>query len=52
MIVFSQARELYKVSEKGGRPERLYKPDSGIFFVPAFLPDGNHVLWVNNAASF
>ncbi len=48
VIVFSQARELYKVSEKGGRPERLYNPDSGISSVPAFLPDGDHVLWVNN----
>jgi dipeptidyl aminopeptidase/acylaminoacyl peptidase len=48
MIVFSQARELYKVNEKGGMPERLYKPDSGIIFDPEFLPDGNHVLWVNH----
>jgi hypothetical protein len=47
-IVFSQARELYKVNEKGGTPERLYKPDSGIHFDPEFLPDGNHVLWMNN----
>jgi Tol biopolymer transport system component/aminoglycoside phosphotransferase (APT) family kinase protein len=48
VIVFSQARELYKVNEKGGMPERLYKPDAGILFDPEFLPDGNHVLWVNN----
>ncbi len=48
VIVFSQARELYKVNEKGGTPERLYKRDSGIFYDPEFLPDGNHVLWENN----
>jgi len=46
VIVFSQARELYKVNEKGGVPERVFKPDSGISFDPEFLPDGNHVLWV------
>jgi len=47
VIVFSQARELYKVDEKGGVPERLYKPDSGIRSDPEFLPDGNHVLWAD-----
>jgi len=47
VIVFSQARELYKVNEKGGMPERLYKLDSGILLDPEFLPDGNHLLWVN-----
>jgi Tol biopolymer transport system component/predicted Ser/Thr protein kinase len=47
VIVFSQGRELYKVNEKGGMPERLYKPDPGVALNPAFLPDGNHVLWVN-----
>ena len=36
-IVFSQARELYKVNEKGGVPERVYKPDSGISFDVAVL---------------
>jgi Tol biopolymer transport system component/predicted Ser/Thr protein kinase len=48
VIVFSQARELYKVNEKGGTPERLYKPDPGVALDPEFLPDGNHVLWVNS----
>ena len=47
VIVFSQARELYKVNEKGGAPERLYK-DSGVLSDPEFLPDGNHVLWLNS----
>jgi eukaryotic-like serine/threonine-protein kinase len=47
VIVFSQARELYKVNEKGGTPERLYKPASRVAFAPEFLPDGNHVLWVD-----
>ncbi len=46
VIVFSQARELYKVNEKGGVPERVYKPDPGIFYSPEFLPDGSHFLWV------
>ncbi len=46
VIVFCQARELYKVNEKGGVPEHLYEPDSGIHFDPEFLPDGNHVLWM------
>jgi Tol biopolymer transport system component len=45
VIVFSQARELYKVNEKGGVPERVYKQDSGIFYSPQFLPDGSHFLW-------
>ncbi len=48
VIVFSQARELYKVNEKGGVPERVYKPDSGIVYSPQFLPDGNHFLWVKD----
>ncbi|HWC99479.1 MAG TPA: protein kinase [Candidatus Sulfopaludibacter sp.] len=47
VIVFSQARELYRVSEKGGVPERLYKPNLTVAFNPEFLPDGNHLLWVN-----
>jgi dipeptidyl aminopeptidase/acylaminoacyl peptidase len=47
VIVFSQARELYKVNEKGGVPERLYK-DSGVLSDPEFLPDGNHLLWLNS----
>jgi eukaryotic-like serine/threonine-protein kinase len=52
VIVFSQARELYKVNDKGGMPERLYKRNSGISFDPEFLPDGNHVLWVNYGGVF
>ncbi len=48
VIVFSQARELYKVNEKGGVPERVYKPESGIFYGPQFLPDGNHFLWMKD----
>ncbi len=38
VIVFSQARELYNVNEKGGTPERLYQPESGVFFQRTSYP--------------
>ena len=51
LIVFSQARQLFKVNDKGGTPELLYKPPgSDILFDPASLPDGRHFLFVNNVS--
>ncbi len=52
VIVFSQARQLYNVNEKGGVPERLYPErlykDSAVLSDPEFLPDGNQVLWLSS----
>jgi Tol biopolymer transport system component len=48
VIVFSQERQLFKVNDKGGTPELLYKTDAGILFDPAALPDERHFLYVNN----
>jgi Tol biopolymer transport system component len=48
VIVFSQSRALYKVSETGGSPERLYQSDSEILYQPVFLPDGRHFIYVSD----
>jgi Tol biopolymer transport system component len=48
VIVFSQERQLFKVNDKGGMPELLYKSDSGILFDPSSLPDGRHFLYVQS----
>jgi Tol biopolymer transport system component/predicted Ser/Thr protein kinase len=48
VIVFSQSRQLFKVNDKGGTPELLYKPEKGILHDPSPLPDGQHFLYVHN----
>lgn len=48
-IVLSMSRQMFKVSDKGGTPELLYKPDSGILFNPSFLPDGRRFVYVHNS---
>jgi Tol biopolymer transport system component len=47
VIVFGSPRGLFRVSAEGGTPEALTtveKSETGHFW-PAFLPDGNHVLF-------
>ena len=50
-IVFSQARELYTVSAKGGTPALLYS-GPGVASGPKFLPDGQHFLYQDSGVLF
>ncbi|MEO8100594.1 MAG: protein kinase [Acidobacteriota bacterium] len=47
VIVFSQSRALYKVDERGGKPELLYPANSKVLQNPEFLPDGRHLLFLS-----
>ncbi len=50
-IVFSQARDLYTVRDKGGTPALLYG-GPGIASNPTFLPDGQHFLYADGGSVF